>query len=142
MYKFPLGGAGMAGYRVDRLTEDIRRELTDILREVKDPRITGLVSIVKVTVTSDLSYSKIFVSVIGGDIKETVKGLNSAAGFIRRELSARVKMRKTPELKFISDDSIEQSARISKLLSNLSKGDQPQAEISADNSEDNADVEN
>ena len=132
----------MAGYRVDRLTEDIRRELTDILREVKDPRITGLVSIVKVTVTSDLSYSKIFVSVIGGDIKETVKGLNSAAGFIRRELSARVKMRKTPELKFISDDSIEQSARISKLLSNLSKGDQPQAEISADNSEDNADVEN
>ena len=74
--------------------------------------------------------------------EETVKGLNSAAGFIRRELSARVKMRKTPELKFISDDSIEQSARISKLLSNLSKGDQPQAEISADNSEDNADVEN
>jgi ribosome-binding factor A len=111
----------MAGYRMDRLTEDIRRELTDILREVKDPRITGLVSIVKVTVSSDLSYSKVFVSVIGGDIKETMKGLNSAAGYIRRELSARIKMRKTPEIKFIADDSIEQSARIAKLLGNLSK---------------------
>jgi ribosome-binding factor A len=110
---------------MDRLTEDIKRELTDILRDVKDPRITGLVSIVKVTVSSDLSYSKVFVSDIGGDIKETVKGLNSAAGFIRRELSARIKMRKTPEIKFIGDDSIEQSARIAKLLGDLSKGDRP-----------------
>lgn len=118
------GVPGMAGYRMDRLTEDIKRELTDILRDVKDPRITGLVSIVKVSVSSDLSYSKVFVSDIGGDIKETVKGLNSAAGFIRRELSVRIKMRKTPEIKFIADDSIEQSARIAKLLGNLSKDDQ------------------
>lgn len=113
----------MAGYRMDRLTEDIKREITDILREVKDPRITGLVSVVRVTVSSDLSYAKVFVSDIGGDIGETVKGLNNASGYVRRTLASRIKIRKTPEIKFIGDDSIEQSARISKMLGDLTKGE-------------------
>lgn len=108
---------------MDRLTEDIKREITDILRDVKDPRITGLVSVIRVVVSSDLSYCKIFVSDIGGDAKETVKGLNNASGFIRSSLASRIHIRKTPEIKFINDDSIEESARISKMLDDLNKGE-------------------
>lgn len=113
----------MPGHRMDRLTEDIKREIVDVLREVKDPRITGLVSVVKVDVSSDLSYCKVYVSDIGGDIKETVKGLNKAAGFVRSSLASRLNIRKTPQIKFIGDDSIEQSARISKMLEELNKGE-------------------
>lgn len=113
----------MPGHRMDRLTEDIKREITDILRSVKDPRISGLVSVVKVSVTPDLSYAKVYVSDIGGDVKETAKGLSSASGFVRRELASRLHIRKTPEIKFIADDSIEESARISKMLENLTKGE-------------------
>lgn len=113
----------MPGHRMDRLTEDIKREIIDILREVKDPRITGLVSVVRVTVSSDLSYSRVYVSDIGGDVKETVKGLNSAAGFVRSSLASRLNIRKTPQIKFLGDDSIEQSARISKMLDELTKGE-------------------
>lgn len=113
----------MPGYRLDRLNEDIKREITDILRSVKDPRIKGLVSVVKVSVSSDLSYAKVFVSDIGGDVKEAAKGLASASGFIRSELASRLHIRKTPQIKFIPDDSIEQSARISKMLEDLTKGE-------------------
>lgn len=115
------GGINMPGYRMDRLTEDIKRELTDILRTVKDPRISGLISVVKVSVSSDLSYAKVYVSVIGGDMKESVKGLNSAAGYVRSELARRIHIRKTPEIKFIGDESIKESARISKMLNELNK---------------------
>jgi ribosome-binding factor A len=118
-----LGGAIMPGYRQDRLNEDIKREITDILRDVKDPRITGLVSVVKVAVSSDLSYAKVFVSNIGGDTRETIKGLNNASGFVRSALASRVHIRKTPQIKFIGDDSIEQSAHISRMLDDLTKGE-------------------
>lgn len=113
----------MPGHRMDRLTEDIRREITDILRSVKDPRIKGLISVVKVSVSPDLSYAKVYVSDLGGDVKESAKGLANASGFIRKELSARLHIRKTPEIKFIADDSIEQSAHISQLLNDISKHD-------------------
>jgi ribosome-binding factor A len=113
----------MPGYRMDRLTEDIKREVIDILRDVKDPRITGLVSVVRVEVSSDLSYAKVFVSDIGGDASQTLKGLNNASGFVRSSLASRLTIRKTPQIKFIGDDSIEQTARISKLLGDLTKGE-------------------
>ena len=113
----------MPGYRMDRLTEDIKREVIDILRDVKDPRITGLVSVVRVEVSSDLSYAKVFVSDIGGDVNQTLKGLNNASGYVRSSLASRLTIRKTPQIKFIGDDSIEQSARISKLLGDLTKGE-------------------
>lgn len=111
----------MAGYRMDRINEDIRRELSDIIRNLKDPRITGLVSVLKVEVTSDLSYAKVYVSVVGGSAEDAVKGLKSAAGFARRELSSRLMIRKTPELKFVLDDSIEHSARIARMLNEIAK---------------------
>lgn len=113
----------MPGHRMDRLTEDIKREIVDILREVKDPRLTGLVSVVKVEVSSDLSYCKVYVSDIGGDIAQTAKVLNNAAGFVRTQLASRLRIRKTPQIKFIGDESIAESARISKMLDELNKGE-------------------
>lgn len=104
----------MASYKTARLGEDIRRELTDIFRELKDPRIDPLLSIVKVDLSRDQSSCKVFVSSMSGmeRAKESVKGLTSGAGFIRRELGRRVQMRRSPELRFIADDSIEHSAEI------------------------------
>lgn len=113
----------MAGYRIDRLNEDVKRELSDIIRELKDPRLTGLVSVVRTEVSSDLSYAKVFVSVVGCDSADAMKVIKNASGHIRHELSSRLSIRKTPELKFIFDDSIEHGARISSLLNKIEKGE-------------------
>ena len=111
----------MAGFKIGRATEDIKRELTDILRSVKDPRVSGLLSIVKIYLSSDMSYCKVYVSSLEGmeETQRSVKGLVSAQGYIRRELGSRLRMRKTPELRFVADDSIEISARISKRLEEI-----------------------
>lgn len=108
----------MPNFKSMRSAEDIRRELTDIFRSLKDPRISGFLTVVKVDVSSDLSYAKVYVSAMEGieAAKESVKGLKNAAGFIRRELGLRLEMRKIPELKFIADDSIEHSAEILELI--------------------------
>lgn len=104
----------MAGYRIDRITEDIKRELIVILRDVKDPRVTGMLSVVKVEVTNDLSYAKVYISALEGadKAKEAVKGLKAAGGFIRGRLSSALHLRKTPELRFIADDSIEKGMEL------------------------------
>lgn len=109
----------MPGHRMDRVTEDIKREISDILRNLKDPRIKGLVTVVRVEVTQDLSYAKVYVSSLGADAEEMAKGLNSASGFVRHELSSRIKIRKTPEIKFIPDNSIEQIFKIAKLIEDV-----------------------
>ena len=108
----------MAGYRIDRVTEDIHRELCDIVRGLKDPRISGFLTVVRVEVSNDLSYAKVYVSAMEGlaAAQNSVKGLKSAAGYIRRELSSRLSIRKTPELRFIADDSIAHGAEIASLL--------------------------
>ena len=105
-------------HKLGRNTEDIKRELSAILRQVKDPRVSGLVSIVKVDLSGDMSYCKVYISCLEGieRAKESVKGLKSAQGFIRKELGGRLRLRKVPELQFIPDDSIEAGARISKIL--------------------------
>ena len=111
----------MGGYKVDRISQDVKRELTDILRTLKDPRIKGFLTIVKVELSNDLSYCKVYVSSIDGieSAKEAIKGLVSATGFIKREIGLRLKMRKIPEFKFIPDDSAEYGAEISKVLKGL-----------------------
>lgn len=111
----------MAGHRMDRTTEDIMRELTAILRELKDPRVQGLVSVVRVEVTNDLSYCKVYISAMEGmeKAKTAVQGLKSASGFIRHELAERLRLRHVPALLFNATDSIEYSANISKLLNDL-----------------------
>ncbi len=114
----------MAGYKINRITSDIKLCMSELLREVKDPRVSKLLSIVKVDVSGDMSYATIYVSAIEGSDKteESVKALNkSAAGFLRRELGNRMKLRKVPELKFVADNSIENSAKISKIIDSFNK---------------------
>jgi len=108
----------MASHRSDRLNEDIMREMCAIIRTLKDPRISPLLSVVRVEVTNDLSYVTCFVSCIEGleKAEESVKGLRSAAGYIRRELGHALKLRKVPEPRFVADNSIERSAHINKIL--------------------------
>lgn len=111
----------MASIKLARLSEDIKTELSVLLRELKDPRVSSMISIIKVDLSNDLSHCKVYVSAIEGSEKtiESVKGLKSAAGFIRREIAARVKLRHAPEFHFIADDSIEYSANINKIISGL-----------------------
>lgn len=112
----------MANHKIGRTTEDIKRELTAIFRELKDPRVTEVfLSIVRVEVTNDLSYCTVFVSSLEGidKTKNACKGLDSAAGFIRRELGHRLKLRHVPSLIFTATDSIEYSAEISRILNSL-----------------------
>ena len=109
----------MASNRIGRINEEIQRELATLIRTVKDPRVHGLVSITAVETTPDLRFSKIYVSVRDkSDVKEVVKGLKSAAGYLRRELGAALKLRYTPELQFVEDDSIGQGAHILSMLRN------------------------
>lgn len=108
-------------YRTNRLTEDVRRELGDIIRNLKDPRVKGLLSIVEVDLSGDLSHCKVKISSLEGleATKSAVDGLRSAAGFIRREIGLRIDMRRTPDFNFVADDSIAYSAGISKKLRDL-----------------------
>ena len=108
----------MPSFKIGRAASDVQRELADLLREVKDPRVSKLLSIIKIDLSADLSYATVYVSAIEGYDKtvESVKGLKNAAGYLRRELGARLKLRKTPELRFIADNSIEHSAHIAKII--------------------------
>ncbi|MBO7520557.1 MAG: 30S ribosome-binding factor RbfA [Clostridia bacterium] len=112
----------MAGFKINRVTSDIKICLSELLREVKDPRVSKLISIVKLDVSGDMSYASVYVSAIEGSekTKESVKALNkSACGYLRRELGARMKLRKVPELKFIADDSIEKSSEIISVINSF-----------------------
>ena len=109
----------MAGYRVSRVSEDIRREIAAIIREPKDPRVKDkMLTVVRVEVSSDVSFAKVYVSDFNGidGAKQAVEGLTAATGYIRREVGTRLHLRKTPELRFIPDDSVEQGFRIFKKL--------------------------
>ena len=120
----------MAGFKINRVASDIRVVLSDLLREVKDPRISKLLSIVKLDVSGDMSYATVYVSAIEGSekTKESVKALKGASGYLRRELGSRMKLRKVPELKFIADDSIEISANISKIVNSFEKNEENENE--------------
>ena len=105
----------MAGYRKDRVAEDIKREIVALIRELKDPRVKDkMLTVVRVEVSQDLSYAKVFVSSLSGidDAKQAVKGLESATGLIRHEVGKRLRLRKAPELKFAADDSVEHGMEI------------------------------
>ena len=106
-------------YKHDRIAEDIRREITLLIRELKDPRVKDkMLTVVRVEVSSDASYAKVYVSDMAGieGAKEAVKGLSAATGLIRREVGGRLHLRKTPEIKFIADDSVEQGMALFKKL--------------------------
>lgn len=108
----------MPNYKNARHGEDIHRELTAIFRSLKNPRIDPMLSIVRTELSRDGSSCKVYVSSLEGlqRAEESVKGLKSAAGFIRREVGLRLAMRHTPEFHFIADNSIEYGVHISRLL--------------------------
>ena len=110
----------MANNRIGRINEEIQRELSDSIRSVKDPRVHGLISITAVETTPDLRYAKVFVSVLDqSDVDEVIKGLKSAAGYLRRELGSRLTLRYTPELIFARDDSMAKGAHILEMIEKL-----------------------
>ena len=108
----------MSYQRVDRLSEEVQKEVDDIIRHsLSDPRIDGTYSVTRVEVTRDLRYAKVFVSTLDKEReKDLIRGLKSAAGYLRRELGAAIRLRYTPELQFVADDSIEYGAHILEML--------------------------
>ncbi len=120
----------MPSHKIDRINEDVHRELCAILRTIKDPRVSQLLSVVRVEVTRDLSYATVYVSAMEGmeKTKESVKGLKSAAGYIRRELGRSLSMRSVPELRFVADDSIAYSAEINRILNTFEFKDESDEE--------------
>ena len=114
----------MSKVRISRLAEEIKRELSHIINtELKDPRISGLISITNVEVTGDLRYAKVFISNYGSEEEQlqSLKALEKAAGFIRTELGQRIRARYIPELIFKSDASMEYGAKISKILAEINE---------------------
>ncbi len=115
----------MTNFSLARLAENVKRELTSIFRSVKDYRVKdAMVSIIRVELTSDLSYAKVFISSMSGieETKLAAEGLKNAKGFIRKELNSRIQMRSSPELIFIADTSAEYSARINDKLNKIFEG--------------------
>ena len=111
----------MASNRIGRINEEIQRELAELLRELKDPRLhKTMLSITHVETTPDLRYAKVYVSLLDKEYtKETLAGLKSSAGYLRRELGRTLQLRYTPELQWQADDSIVQGAHILDILSKL-----------------------
>ena len=111
----------MASNRIGRINEEIQRELSDLIRGLKDPRVQTMLSITRVDTTSDLRYAKVHISVLEESREnEAMKGLRSAGGWLRRELGQKLQLRYTPELVFELDDSLKYGAHMYDLLSRLS----------------------
>ena len=107
--------------RLGRIDEEYRKELSQIIGyELKNPNVTGLISVTKVKVTSDLKFAKVYVSILNSkNVKDTLAGLKKSSGYIRTELAKRVNLRNTPELIFELDDSIEYGAKIDSILKEI-----------------------
>lgn len=112
----------MANYsRIDRISEEVKRELSAVIRDLKDPRLSAMVSVVAVRVTKDLKFAKAYISVLGKESaqKDAIAALKSASGFVRREIGRRLNLRNTPEFTFELDDSIAYGAHINEILKDL-----------------------
>ncbi|WP_455581293.1 30S ribosome-binding factor RbfA [Dysosmobacter sp.] len=120
----------MPSNRIGRINEEIQRELSDQIRRLKDPRVSGIgmVSVIRVDTTGDLRYARVYISALDKTReKEVLKGLKSAAGFLRRELGRTLQLRYTPELQFIADDSIQHGAHILEVLRQVERADEARA---------------
>ena len=110
----------MANYRGGRINEEVKREISNIIRnEIKDPRLTAMVSVTDVKVTKDLRYAKVYVSIFGKDEEEknnTFLALKNASGYIRREIGQRINLRYNPQILFELDDSINYGMHIEELI--------------------------
>ena len=114
----------MANYRRGRINDEMQRAVAEIIREVKDPRVSGaFISITGAEVTPDLKYAKVYYSAMGGDKKEVGQGLRSAQGFIRKRIAQSLNLRITPEFTFHIDESIERGAHIAGILNSIEFSD-------------------
>ncbi len=121
----------MSAIRSDRMNEEVKKVVSEIIRDMKDPRISAMTTLTAVEVTRDLKYAKIKVSVYDEDDEKrraSVDALNHAAGFIGHELGARMRIRAIPSLKFSLDESIAYSVHISSVLANLHTGENADGE--------------
>ena len=114
----------MANQRIVRINEEIRKELSEIVRnEIKDPRVSeAMISVVDVETTTDLKTAKVFISVLQENKKQDVlEGLNAASGYIRKEIARRINLRNTPEFVFKLDESIEYGMKMSRVIDSIMK---------------------
>ena len=111
----------MASNRIGRINEEIQKELSSAIRNLKDPRVQNtMISITHVEATPDLRYAKVYVSFLEDDkAADAMKGLKSASGYLRRELGSALQLRYTPELVWEQDDSIVYGAKMLKLINSL-----------------------
>ncbi len=109
--------------RFERINEEYRKEISNIIdNKLKNPNVTGLISVTKVKVTADLKYAKVYVSILNSkNLKETLAGLKKSAGFVRSELARTVNLRNTPEIIFELDESLEYGAKIDSILKDIMK---------------------
>lgn len=121
----------MASNRIGRINGEIQQELASLLRSVKDPRVAeAMLTVTHVDTTSDLRYARVYVSALNcEDEKGLLKGLKSAAGFLRRELGSKLSLRYTPELQFFVDDSIAYGAHILDMLNHVKPANPANADI-------------
>ena len=115
----------MPNHNIGRLTEDVKREISVAMSQLKDKHISeGIVTVTRVELTNDLSYCKVYVSVLGGGEKrdEAVKVLQKAEGFFKHRINARIKMRKMPELIFLGDDSLDYYEKINDIIAGFPAG--------------------
>jgi len=118
----------MSTRRIARVNDVIRREISELLmREIRDPRLSGLLSVTEVDTSPDLRYAKVFVSVMGSEEekRQVEEGLAAASGFLRRGLGERLTIRYTPELVFLRDESIERGSRLLELINEVAPNNSP-----------------
>lgn len=114
----------MANFNIKRLNEDIKREISAAVGGVKDPRVSkNFVTVTHCEVTNDLSYCKVMIACMGGEGRtaKAVEGMTAAAGYFKKCISSRIRVRKIPELIFLPDNSLEYSAHIEEILARLPK---------------------
>ena len=127
--------------RLERLNEQLRRDISEILRnEVKDPRV-GLITVTEARVSPDLSYARLYVRALDGNAEGMIDGLKAATPYIRRELGKRLSIRHIPELRIEPDRALEHALHIEKLLSEVLPGDADDSEDELDASDDEVESE-
>lgn len=122
-----------------RINSEVQRELSEIIsRELKDPRIHPMTTVIAVEVTPDLKFCKAYISVLGNEEagKDTIQGLKSAVGFIRNQLAKRINLRNTPELTFILDQSIEYGVNMTRLINEVTAGMSDEAQTEEESGEE------
>lgn len=124
----------MGSVRIGRVNDELMRVLAELLRTVRDPRVSGLVSIVRVETAPDLGSARVFISVLGDEEnrRDCMRGLRAASGYLRREAAKKLRLRYTPELTFIHDDSIVSGTHIMELIDNVSRRDKEKKALSVE----------